>query len=99
MIGLSADELRTMQALFEKNDRIKEVVLFGSRALGTNKTSSDVDLALKGTIDIDTVASLKYALEEETIMPYFFDIVNYHTIANDTLRKHIDTYGKTIWKA
>lgn len=98
MTGLHANELQTMQTIFAQDDKIKEVILFGSRALGTYRVSSDVDLALKGNIDIDTVASLKYTLEEKTLMPYFFDIINYHTINNDALRKHIDTFGETIWK-
>lgn len=43
MIGLTPKELKILQNVFKKFDDIKEVILFGSRALGTHKTASDID--------------------------------------------------------
>ena len=56
-------------------------MLFGSRARGSHRTSSDVDLAIKGkNITIDTLARLRYILEEETNLSYFFDVVVYDRV-------------------
>ena len=97
MIGLSPKELEILQNVFKKFDDIKEVILFGSRALGTHKTASDIDLAIKGNVDINTLSKLKYTLEEDTNLPYFFDVVIYDNLDNLELKKHIDEFGKIIY--
>ena len=97
MIGLSPKELEILQNVFKKFDDIKEVILFGSRALGTHKTASDIDLAIKGKVDINTLSKLKYTLEEDTNLPYFFDVVIYDNLDNMELKQHIDGVGEIIW--
>ena len=98
MIGLTPKELEILQNVFKKFDDIKEVILFGSRALGTHKTASDIDLAIKGNVNINTLSKLKYTLEEDTNLPYFFDVVIYDNLENMELKKHIDEFGKVIFK-
>lgn len=97
MIGLSPKELEILQNVFKKFDNINEVILFGSRALGPQKTASDIDLAIKGNVDINTLSKLKYTLEEDTNLPYFFDVVIYDNLDNLELKKHIDEFGLLIW--
>ena len=97
MIGLTPKELEILKNVFKKFDDIKEVILFGSRALGTHKTASDIDLAIKGNVDINTLSKLKYTLEEDTNLPYFFDVVIYDNLENMELKKHIDEFGKIIY--
>ena len=71
--------------------------LFGSRAKGTYKAGSDIDIAIKGSnIDHKLVMALSTRLNEETTMPYFFDIVHYDGITDPELRAHIDRVGKQI---
>lgn len=98
MIGLTKKELSIIKDVFNKFENINEVILFGSRALGTHKMASDIDLAIKGNVDINTLSKLKYTLEEDTLLPYFFDIVIYDNLENEELRKHIDEFGKVIFK-
>jgi predicted nucleotidyltransferase len=98
MIGLSDSELQTLRDVFERFPDISEVILFGSRARGTHRPSSDVDLALKGkNLKLDTLAKLRYILEEETNLPYFFDIVIYARVENEALKKQIDEGGREIY--
>lgn len=95
MIGLSDSELQTLRDVFERFPDISEVILFGSRARGTHRLSSDVDLAIKGkNLSIDTLAKLRYILEEETNLPYFFDIVIYDRVENEALKREIDEGGE-----
>ena len=98
MIGLSPKELEILKDVFKKFDNIKEVILFGSRALGTHKIASDIDLAIKGKVDINTLSKLKYTLEEDTNLPYFFDVVIYDNLDNLELKKHIDGFGNNLYK-
>ena len=62
MIGLTLKELEILKYVFKNFDEIKEVILFGSRALGTHKTASDIDLAIKGNVDINTLSKLKFQM-------------------------------------
>ena len=98
MIGLTQKELEILKEVFKNFDNITQIILFGSRALGTHKKASDIDLAIKGDVDINTLSKLKYILEEETNLPYFFDIVIYDNLENEELKKHIDEIGISILK-
>jgi predicted nucleotidyltransferase len=86
-----------IQSIKEKNE-IDRAVIFGSRAKGTNKPSSDVDIAIYGdSITFDTISSLHSSLEEQGPLPYFFDIINYSSINNKELKNHIDRVGIVIF--
>lgn len=97
-MGLSEQELLILREVFAKFDAIEEVTLFGSRARGTHQKASDVDIAIKGkNIDFNTLSKLTYILEEETNLPYFFDVVVYDKISDEALKKAIDEGGETIF--
>jgi predicted nucleotidyltransferase len=84
---------------FEKHSEIDKVILFGSRAMGNYKRSSDIDLAIIGdSVDTRIIAILLDDLNEEFPIPYFFDVIHYQKISNKELKKHIDTEGKVLWE-
>ena len=53
MYGLLERDLHYMIKAFVKHPEIDKVILFGSRAMGNYKRSSDVDLAIIGD-NVDT---------------------------------------------
>ena len=70
--GLSDKQFSEMISVISNDPVIKKVILFGSRALGTFKNTSDIDLAVLGEkVDFFAAASLKNKLEEETVIPFF----------------------------
>ena len=78
-------------------DSVESAVVFGSRAKGNYRSGSDVDIALNGpAIRHEDVIEVGYFLNEETLLPYQFDIVAYATIDNEALRDHIDRVGREI---
>jgi len=98
--GLSEEQLKQIQDIISSYDEIDEAILFGSRAMDTYKEASDVDIALKGkNVNASLAARLKYRLEEDTYLPFFFDFIAYPTITNQALKKHIDTKGVSIYLA
>ena len=97
-LGLSGKELDAIILVFKKFPGIQEAVLFGSRAMGTFKPGSDVDIALKGQVTLQDVARVKALLEEESPMPYLFDIVDYRAIEALAFKEHIDKHGKSIYR-
>ena len=98
MPGLSGKELEEITRIFRKFPDIQEAVLFGSRAMGTFKPGSDVDIALKGPITLQVIAHVKALLEEESPLPYTFDVVDYQAIETVAFKEHIDKHGKLIYK-
>jgi hypothetical protein len=66
--------------------------------MGTFKPGSDVDIALKGRITLPIAARVKALLEEESPMPYTFDVVDYHTVETPAFKEHINTHGKSIYR-
>lgn len=92
--GISKRDLDEITDALRKFPEIKEAVLFGSRAKGNYKSGSDIDIAIKGrAIDHACVSELSYILNEETSLPYFFDIVHYEGITEREFVEHIDRVG------
>lgn len=96
--GLTKSELEQIYKIFKSVPEIKQVLIFGSRAMGNYRRTSDIDFALKGDINFDIVAHVKYQLDEETTLPYFFDVVDYQNISDKELKKQIDKYGKVFYR-
>ncbi|MGB7248186.1 MAG: nucleotidyltransferase domain-containing protein [Phormidesmis sp.] len=97
--GLKARDIEHIISAIAQIDEIAEVVLFGSRAKGNYQTGSDIDLAIKGEgVTYRSVIQLSEKLNEETPLPYFFDIVDYEQLDNICLRSHIDRIGIVIFQ-
>ena len=70
----------------------REVILFGSRAKGTETERSDMDIAVSGAERFD---ELEEAIDEiPTLLS--FDVVNMDTCQNELLLKEIREYGRKI---
>lgn len=96
--GLSTKDFQTIRNILKKFTDIKKMDIFGSRAMGNQKPGSDVDLVVYNKIPHDTLAQLKFQLEEEIPLPYHFDIILWDEIENDKLREHILQYGREFYK-
>ena len=48
MYGMTEEELNLLCSLFARRKEIEQVILYGSRAKGTHKPFSDVDITLLG---------------------------------------------------
>jgi len=95
--GLTEEEVGVIRDAFERFEADADsVVVFGSRAKGAHREGSDVDLAYRGRLRPEQRARIKDYLEEETLLPYMFDIVEYDTLENRALRGHIDRVGKPL---
>lgn len=98
--GLLQRDLDEISVVLKRFPQIKKAVLFGSRAKGNFKPGSDVDIAVMGSdIDYSCVSELSSILNEESLLPYFFDIVHFEGITEQRLVEHILRVGKTIYLA
>lgn len=97
MSGLTAADLTTICNVLKQYPQVHEAILFGSRAKGTHRAGSDVDIALKGNELEGVTIQISATLNQETLLPYFFDILDFDSIDNQDLIDHIKRVGKVIY--
>ena len=98
--GLDKETLNTIEDAVKPFPDIEEVIVYGSRAMDNFKPYSDIDIALKGkNLTERSVSALHTFLNHAAPgFPYKVDVLNYHELTNAELKKHIDEYGKILYK-
>jgi uncharacterized protein len=92
--GLFDTDIESIVSVLKKQPKVDSAFIFGSRAKGNFSNGSDVDIALKGAeLDFEIINQISYWLNEESRMPYKFDVLNYHTITEPALKEHIERVG------
>ena len=92
---LTPQERDLICAILARHPEVTGAILFGSRAKGTAKPASDIDLALEGIKD--PVRAQAIASELEALpLPYQFDVKALATIRNRALLDHIMRVGVRI---
>jgi hypothetical protein len=89
--------VRTEEVIEEVADlcrqfQAKKVILYGSRAKGTARERSDIDIAVSG---VDNFELLVEKVEELPTL-YSVDMVNMDTCRNQLLLEDIRQYGREI---
>ena len=83
------DEIRQLAESYH----IEKVILFGSRARGDYKRTSDIDLAVSGD-----VVQFALAVDEETSTLLMYDVVDLDGPVQDELRQSIEREGVVIYE-
>ena len=91
--GIRMEVLEEIRKIAERYG-IDKVLLFGSRARGDYKRTSDIDLAVSGG-DFNRFA---LDIEEETHTLLKYDIVNLDKEMQDELRKAIEEEGRILYE-
>ena len=95
---LTDHELSLIRNVFRRHPGLSAVILFGSRAKGTHRPQSDVDLAITG--DVTPLEAEMIAGElDELPLPYRFEVQPLDRITHPPLRNHIDRVGIRIYQA
>lgn len=95
MYGISSQQWKVIFSIFLRyKDLINWIKLFGSRARGDSRVTSDVDLAV--SVKDGATLSLIEAFEDSSL-PYTFDIIDYDRQSNENLKKEIDRDGKLLF--
>ena len=82
-------------ASFAREAGARRVILFGSRARGTNLPKSDIDIAIEGCPDF---AALEDRLQEELWSLLRIDVVNLDGPLSESLRHEIEIDGKVLYE-
>ncbi len=96
--GLSARRLRQVTDVLGRYDSVERAVLFGSRAKGTHKPGSDIDLALVGPrLDWRTVGRIYDALDD-LLLPYRFSLIVLDEMTDPEVAAHISRVGVPVFQ-
>lgn len=96
-LGLTAEEVKQITDVLIRFTQVEKAAIFGSRALGTYKPGSGIDLVLFGQGLDEVVTTISYTLNEETLLPYFFDVLDYNAISNPDLKDHVDRLAVNLY--
>lgn len=98
-IGLTNEEMQKLIAVLSAQPNIEKAIVYGSRAKGTNRKFSDVDLTLVGK-NLSHSDLNQIALEiDDLLLPYEFDLSLYSSLTNKNLLEHIERVGKVIYES
>lgn len=96
--GLKEKTIEQINKIFAKYSQIEKVILYGSRAKGSFKHGSDIDLTLIGNgLNLSIINKISLAIDD-MLLPYTFDISIYDQISNSDLIKHIEMVGVAFYE-
>jgi len=97
--GLNIDTTSKICSIFKKFLQIEQAILYGSRALGTFKPGSDIDITLLGKeLTQDSIWKIAQALDD-LLLPYVIDLSLFDTLDNTALIEHISRVGIVFYQA
>ena len=91
---MTVEEVIQETAKLCRSFHAKEVILYGSRAKGTARERSDIDIAVSGVENFDLL------VEKVEDLPtlYSVDLVDMDTCRNQLLLEDIRQYGRKIYQ-
>ncbi|ADY12431.1 nucleotidyltransferase domain-containing protein [Sphaerochaeta globosa] len=97
-LGLRPEILDQLDILFKSYKEIDAVILYGSRAKGTYRPGSDIDITIKGEHFEDSLVGKLAEEIDDLLLPYSFDISSWSQIDNPDLLAHIERVGIIIYQ-
>jgi uncharacterized protein len=94
--GLTKHELGLILGVLRQHPEVDAARIFDSRALGTQRPNSDIDVALYGEIDTSQMLAIHHEWDELPL-PDKFDLAIYSTLSYDDLKRHIGDQGRTLY--
>jgi predicted nucleotidyltransferase len=95
--GLPESALKKMHAVFQGYPQIDKVLLYGSRAMGTYKVGSDIDLCIESkTLSLTELLAIENQLDD-LLLPWKIDLSLKNAIDNSDLLIHINEKGMLFY--
>lgn len=96
--GLSDETVRQIGTVLGRFPEVREAVLFGSRAKGTQKPGSDIDLALSGeALDWRVLGRIEDLLDD-LLLPYCFSLIVHDETLDPAVAAHIARVGAPFYE-
>jgi len=97
--GLPDDAIKKICAVLGRHPQVQQAILYGSRAKGTHKQGSDIDLTLRGGADM-TLPVLYRIMDEldDLLLPYTIDLSIYADMDDPDVMAHIRRVGLVFYE-
>jgi uncharacterized protein len=96
--GLKEETLMQIRNIIRDFPEVEKVFIYGSRAKGTFRPGSDIDLTFKGN-NLNLKILNKISLQiDDLLLPYNFGISVFEHIDNKDLLEHIRRVGKVFYQ-
>ena len=96
--GLSSATVEKICGVLASHPQVENAVVYGSRAKGTYKNGSDIDLTLEGPeLTFDELLTIMGELDD-LLLPYTIDLSLLRNIDHPALREHIERAGQELYR-
>ncbi|MBR4631305.1 MAG: nucleotidyltransferase domain-containing protein [Treponema sp.] len=97
--GLSENSMAIINGIYSKFPQIEKVICYGSRAMGTFREGSDIDMTIVADGDFSHEDLLDIAgLFDDSMLPYLVDVSDFSKLKNADLIDHINRRGKILYQ-
>lgn len=98
MFGLKDSIIIKIKNVLSRYDEIEKVLIFGSRARGDYKKTSDIDIAIFSENITSTRLNLLRNDFDELDIIYTIDVVDFNRISKEKLKNNIVNDGVVIYR-
>lgn len=92
--GLPEATIERIGRVLARHPQVEEAILYGSRAKGTYKNGSDIDLTLRGGADLTLPVLYRIADElDDLLLPYRIDLSIFANINDPAVLDHFQRVG------
>ena len=96
--GLSDRTLQKIHSVLSHYPQIEKAILYGSRAAGTYRNGSDIDLTLCGDALTHSVLSRIDTELDDLLLPYTIDLSIFDQIDNPAMVEQIQRIGVDFYE-
>jgi len=95
--GLHQESIEKIFDIFRRYPQVESVLIYGSRAKGTQREGSDIDLTMLGEgLSSEILRRIELELDD-LLLPYTIDLSIYAQINHVDLLDHIKRVGKVFY--
>lgn len=96
--GLKPTTISAICSVFGRYPELEQAIIYGSRAKGTYRDGSDIDLTLVGDALSYTQLNRIETEIDDLLLPYMMDLSLYSQINNVELKEHIRRVGQLFYQ-
>lgn len=97
--GLTENHRAIITTIFAQYPQIKTVVVYGSRAKGTHRPGSDIDMTITEGDGLGLELLLKLSNDfDDSMLPFLVDISIRSQLTEPALLDHIQRVGRVIYQ-
>lgn len=96
--GLSQPIIDRIVETISHHKEVEKAIIYGSRAKGSYKNGSDIDVTLVGgeELNIDVLYKIMGEIDD-LLLPYTFDLSIFHLVTDRDVIEQINRIGKILY--